>query len=241
MALPRAPVPHSRLELMLRALALEGAPLGEVAGAMGVQVPASLERAKGWAGQLIERALGADPKAGSRPDFPQLGVELKTIPVGASGRPRESTFCCSIRMADADSQAWEDSRLRRRLACVLWVPVAWVAGAAPADQRIGRPCLWRPDADETARLRADWELLMGHIGAGLAEQLSARQGEVLQVRPKAAHAQVRTWAPAEGGRAPTLPLGFYLRTAFTAAILAAAAARRGEAEAGDGAADGSAE
>lgn len=43
---------------------------------------------------LLELYLGA--MAGSKPeqDFPELGIELKTIPVDAAGKPLETTFVC---------------------------------------------------------------------------------------------------------------------------------------------------
>ena len=218
----RRPPPSTRHELASRAAALCGADVGQLAAALGLAVPADSRHAKGFVGQLVECALGADPKAGTRPDFPDLGVELKTIPVNAVGLPVESTFCCSIHMATADEQVWETSRLRQRLAQVLWLPVMGAKVAPLAQRRFGRARLWRLEGDDEAILRADWEFLMGQIGAGLAHALSAHAGTALQVRPKAAHAGVRTLAPGPEGYTPSLPLGFYLRTQFTARILSVA-------------------
>ena len=215
----RRPAPHSCRELELRAAALRDRTVAEVAQALHVPIPASSRQGKGFVGQLVERALGADPMAGAAPDFSTLGVELKTVPVDARGVPVETTFCCSIAMAHADQERWETSRLRRRLAHVLWMPVTAARLASLPDRRFGAARLWQPDADEEALLRADWEDLMGAIGAGRAGTLTAREGQVLQVRPKAAHAQARTLAPAVDGVSLTLPLGFYLRTQFTTHIL----------------------
>lgn len=215
----RRPPPKSCEELAARAAALQGADVGRLAEALGLAVPEHSRHAKGFVGQLVECALGADPKAGPLPDFPSLGVELKTVPVGANGAPMESTFCCSIHMATADAQVWETSRLRRRLAHVLWLPVTGARLAPLPERRFGRARLWRLQGEAEAVLRADWEWLMGHIGAGLSETLSAHMGSVLQVRPKAAHARVRTLAPGPEGYASVLPLGFYLRTRFTAQII----------------------
>jgi DNA mismatch repair protein MutH len=212
----RRPPPATPRELEIRAEALTGHTVGEVAAALGVPLPRDPRRAKGFVGGLLERALGADPAAGEGPDFPALGIELKSIPLGARGRPAESTFVCSIRMSDADEQGRESSRLRRRLARVLFVPVDAARLAPLAARRFGAPSFWTPDAREEAALRADWEDLMGAIGAGRGGTLSAREGRVLQVRPKAASSAVRTLGP---GAEQTLPLGFYLRASFTAGLL----------------------
>ncbi len=215
----RMPTPQSIEELCVRAQALQGRMVCEVAQFLHVAIPKEPRRSKGFIGQLVERILGSDPAAGDRPDFTGLGVELKTIPVNTHGIPKESTFCCSIDMNTADTEKWETSRLRKRLACVLWVPIESALLAPMPARRFGVPVLWSPSLAQEACLRSDWEYLMGAIGAGYGGVLSAREGEALQVRPKAANRLVRTVAPAQDGAMQTLPLGFYLRAVFTEKIL----------------------
>ncbi len=201
---------------MLRAAALLHRPVGEVAAALGVHVPKDLRRQKGLIGHIAELALGSDPKAGDGPDFPDLGIELKTVPVDPAGVPVASTFVCSIQMSQADREVWESSRLRRRLLQVLWLPV--YTAATPAERRFGAARLWRATPDELALLAADWEDLIGAIGAGRPPDGHA--GHLLQVRPKAATREQRSLAPANDGVAMALPLGFYLRRQAVLAILA---------------------
>lgn len=227
----RRAAPRSLRELEVRAQALAGRTIGELAAGLAVALPASLVRAKGFVGQLVEAALGADPDAADAPDFPELGVELKTVPVGASGRPAESTFVCSIAMAGLDREEWESSRLRKRLRHVLWVPVDSARRAGLAERRFHGPRLWSPSPREEALLRADWEDLVGALASGDAT-LSAHRGLVLQVRPKARHAGIRRLACTAAGPQRVLPLGFYLRTAFTRTILAPAEPVVGRAEEG---------
>jgi DNA mismatch repair protein MutH len=219
LAITRRPPPHSLRELEVRAAALAGHTVLEVAVALGARLPAEARRGKGFVGSLVEAVLGADPRAGDGPDFPALEVELKTIPVGVHGRPRESTFCCGISMLGADREEWASSRLWRRLRQVLWVPVVGVAGQELGARTFAEPRLWRPGPAEEAALKADWEDLMGAIGAGRAP--SAHAGAVLQVRPKAQHSRVTTLASGGDGPARRPPLGFYLRARFTATLLVA--------------------
>lgn len=214
----RLPPPISEAELAMRAKGLCGHSVGALAKRLGLEVPDEGRRAKGFVGQLVERALGADPKAGDSPDFPDLGVELKTIPLKANGKPSETTFCCSITMHQCERATWQGSRLQRRLQHVLFMPVqgTW---AGPINARtFGKPILWRPQEKTQLALRQDWEELMGAIAVG--EVPSPRQGKLLQVRPKAAHSRVRTVAPSDDGAQMALPLGFYLRQDFTWGILA---------------------
>ena len=81
--------------LSRRARRLAGRTVAQIAHELGREVAADLRSHKGGLGSLIEGAL-ARP-GGSRPevDFPELGVELKTLPIDRQGRPRESTWVCA--------------------------------------------------------------------------------------------------------------------------------------------------
>lgn len=203
---------------MVRASALANRTVAEIAQALQWPLPPDPKRAKGFVGQLLEAALGADPLAGELPDFPHLGVELKTVPVGPNGRSVESTFCCSIAMADVDREEWLSSRLRQRLARVLWMPVTGARFAELGERRVGAPVIWSPSAEEDAALRADWETIIGTMAR--LGHVTAHLGNVLQARPKARDSSVRQLGVDDTGARRLLPLGFYLRAPFTARIVA---------------------
>ena len=214
------PAPADTEELRRRALWLSGRTLAEIAAALAEAMPVTGLRGKGKVGNLLERALGASAGSAAGPDFPELGVELKTIPVDQSGAPRESTFICSIGLTGADAAEWLTSVARAKLAHVLFIPVQGERDAPAGSWRVGSPCLWRPTARQEAVLRADFEDAMGLIGAGAVESLSARRGRWLQVRPKAATGGTRTLAfGPDGERIATVPRGFYLRAGFTRELL----------------------
>ncbi len=212
--------PSSEQQLMLRASALAGLTLGELADWAGVAVPQDFRREKGWTGQLIERWLGAE--AGSRPeqDFPELGIELKTVPIDALGKPLETTYVCFAPLTGIAGQRWEQSNVRHKLARVLWLPVEGSRDIPPGQRRVGAPVLWSPNTDELLLLQQDWEELMDMISLGQVEQITARVGQVLQLRPKAANGKALTQAIGSHGQPiQTRPRGFYLRKNFTQNIL----------------------
>jgi DNA mismatch repair protein MutH len=212
--------PSSERELCDRVAWLAGRTLGELSRALGVPVPPAGRTGKGKMGTLIEKALGADAGSASLPDFPRLGIELKTIPVDTAGAPRESTFVCSIALGDADQAEWITSAARAKLRQVLFVPIVVMDDEGVESRRIGASILWRPTTEQEAVLRDDFETAMGLIGAGGIESLTARSGRWLQVRPKAATGSVRTVSlGSEGEWIATVPRGFYLRTSFTKALL----------------------
>lgn len=216
-----SPSPGSEAELFERARGLSGRTLGEIAVELGAKVPLELLHAKGWAGQLLERALGASAASRAEPDFEGLGIELKSLPVDRRGRPRESTFVCTIALSEVGDVEWERSRVRRKLKRVLWLPIEADRELLPGERRVGEPLLWSPSAEEESALRFDWEELAGLIGRGEVEAITGHLGKWLQVRPKAANARARRRAlDADGAGFATLPRGFYLRAAFTARLLA---------------------
>ena len=212
--------PESETELLSRCRDLAGKSLGRVAAELNIAVPASRARAKGWAGQLIERYLGASAASQPEPDFLSLGIELKTIPVNRRGRARESTFVCMAPMTDASGLRWSDSTVRRKLNRVLWVPIEADPGILPSHSRTGNAFLWSPSPEQAGILRDDWEELIEMLCFGEFDKVSAKHGKYLQIRPKAASSAslVRTTL-ADGAAGLTLPRGFYLRTRFTNMLL----------------------
>ncbi|HMR75986.1 MAG TPA: DNA mismatch repair endonuclease MutH [Polyangiaceae bacterium] len=217
----RSSQPRSIAELWARAEALAGQTLGEVARDQGVALPPDMRRHKGVVGELCERVLGASAGSRAEPDFPDLGVELKTLPVDPSGRPLESTFVCSIPPGEIGDVEWEHCRVRRKLAHVLWIPIEGVRQIPLHRRRIGSPLLWTPSPEEEAQLRFDWEELAGLIGRGQHDAISGHLGKWLQIRPKAANSHARRRAfDEDGGLIDAMPRGFYLRATFTARLIA---------------------
>ncbi|MEH3774014.1 DNA mismatch repair endonuclease MutH [Enterobacter asburiae] len=213
--------PSSESQLLHQAQRLAGFSLGELAAMAGLQIPKDLKRDKGWIGMLLELWLGAS--AGSKPeqDFAALGVELKTIPIDSQGKPLETTFVCVAPLTGNTGVTWETSHVRHKLKRVLWVPVEGERQIPLSERRVGAPLLWSPNDDEEQQLRLDWEELMDMIVLGQVERITARHGEVLQLRPKAANSKALTEAiGAQGEPILTLPRGFYLKKNFTCALLA---------------------
>jgi DNA mismatch repair protein MutH len=217
---PLFPPPKTINELMQRADALAGKTIGEIAQSYKIKVPHDLKTKKGWQGQFLEQCLGADSGNLSQPDFNHLGVELKTLPISLDGRVEESTYVCVLNLTDHQLLQWSQSAVCKKLSHVLWVPIAKTPNLAVTESLIASPFLWRPSIDEENSLKNDWEEALSLVSLGKVDQLNARMGEVLQVRPKAAHSRVTTKAfGPKGETIDTLPRGFYLRAGFTQKIL----------------------
>ncbi len=201
--------PESEIELLARAQSLAGLPLAALAEKAGLEVPKHLLHHKGWSGQLLEMHLGTTAKSKPEPDFLELGIELKTIPLNRHGAPSESTFVSTAHLLDIGRLTWETSTVRKKLARVLWIPIEAERTIPIAKRRIGTPILWSPNPEEESILKSDWEELSDMICMGQLSQITARIGTYLQIRPKGANAKSLSWGIGENReRIQTLPRCF---------------------------------
>ena len=215
-------IPQNLEQLLSQAQSIAGLTFGELADELHIPVPPDLKRDKGWVGMLLERALGATAGSKAEQDFSHLGVELKTLPINAEGYPLETTFVSLAPLVQNSGVKWENSHVRHKLSCVLWMPIEGSRHIPLRERHIGAPILWKPTAEQERQLKQDWEELMDLIVLGKLDQITARIGEVMQLRPKGANSRAVTKGIGKNGEIiETLPLGFYLRKEFTAQILKA--------------------
>ena len=213
-------IPQTLEQLLSQAQSIAGLTFGELADELHIPVPPDLKRDKGWVGMLLEHALGATAGSKAEQDFSHLGVELKTLPINAEGYPLETTFVSLAPLVQNSGVKWENSHVRHKLSCVLWMPIEGSRHIPLRERHIGAPILWKPTAEQERQLKQDWEELMDLIVLGKLDQITARIGEVMQLRPKGANSRSITKGIGRNGEViETLPLGFYLRKAFTAGIL----------------------
>jgi DNA mismatch repair protein MutH len=214
------PSPTTEAELLARADGIAGESVARLAERVGLVAPADLSGHKGFVGHLLERWLGASAGSRPEPDFVELGVELKTLPVDAAGKPYESTFVCMVGPSELSDVEWEASHVRRKLARVLFVPVEGDRRRPLGERRFGSALLWSPDEEEVAQLRFDWEELAGLVARLGFDAVTGHMGRVLQIRPKARDSHARRRAFDVGGAmVDALPRGFYLRPSFTGGIV----------------------
>jgi DNA mismatch repair protein MutH len=203
--------------LLARAHRFAGWSIAELAKEIAHPLPADPTRSKGAIGHLVERALGADRGSLPGPDF-DSGIELKTLPGDARGKPAESTFVTVLSDKDLELP-WERSHARAKLRHVLFVPVESRTVRAFAERRFGRAFVWRPTEDDELVLADDWSHLAERIL--VHGEVRASEGVALQIRPKGKNADDTTRrADDEGAPTRQLKRAFYLRATFTESILA---------------------
>ena len=132
----------------------------------------------------------------------------------------ETTFCEFCALGSKLRGKLGNSHVRHKLSKVLWIPIEGSRDIPLRERHIGQPILWQPSTEQEHQLRQDWEELMDYIVLGKLDQITARIGEVMQLRPKGANSKAITKGIGKNGEViDTLPLGFYLRKEFTAGIL----------------------
>ncbi len=221
-------IPSSEQELLIRVQRLAGLTLAEVANEAGIEIPNDLKRNKGWVGLLLEHTLGATASSRPEPDFPHLGIELKTLPIDSQGKPLETTFVSVAPLVGLVGINWKNSWVRKKLSRVLWVPIICEnrnnytndRSIPLAQRQIGSAFIWSPSLEEEHLLAMDWQELTDMITLGNVEKINGKHGQVLQLRPKAANSKAKTQAFDRHGKPfMTLPRGFYLKIPFTQMIL----------------------
>lgn len=207
-------------DLHERALQIEGLTFAQLASRLGWRIPENPLQRKGFVGQMIEAALGTTAGNQALPDFHELGIELKTIPLNHLGKPAESTFVTTIPLLTVHQETWETSTCFLKLKRVLWVPVEGEKTIPFFARRIGAATLWSPNQHDMMILKQDWSDLTFMIGTGKLAEIDATMGTYLQVRPKGANAKSLSQGYDEWGNIiQTLPRGFYLRSVFTGRLI----------------------
>lgn len=173
---------------------------------------------KGWAGECLEEILGVSDKHSCGPDFPELGVELKTLPLSSKFQVLESTFLSKISLPFQEG-CFLQSRLFRKIRRIFWVPLIGDKGTPLSERRIGQGFLWELAEPALSIFEQDWDELTALLRQGLFSQISAHLGAALHIRPKAAHSRDKVRLKIGEHHTTLVPLGFYLRRSFTQQII----------------------
>lgn len=176
--------PVSRSELLDRATSIAGLTIQQLANKMDVSIPESTTHAKGWFGNLLELSLGANAASAPEPDFVNLGIELKSIPIDDNDKPKESTYICVTQLDPVALSSWELSLVKCKLTEVLWIPFEANKNTPVPLRRIGSAVLWRPSTEEEKQLHDDWQELCDMIVLGEIDKISSSMESIYKSDPK---------------------------------------------------------
>lgn len=173
---------------------------------------------KGHAGQIIETLLGADGSNAKGPDLPDLGVEIKTLPINLDVKVMENTFVCCISLPFTETQ-FESSDFYLKAKRILFVPIIVKKKGSLSDKVLAEPFLWELNGKDLSIIKQDWIELSSYLRLGSWSSINSTLGEILHIRPKAANSRELSMFQALGGHHRILPIGFYLRKSFTQSLV----------------------
>lgn len=211
--------PETMEELLSRLNNLVGRSIGELALLAGVPLPVNNLASKGFAGQLVELFLGANAHNLSLPDFTQLNLEMKTIPLGVNLTPVESTFICATDLKSESFVPFEQSPLCHKLSNVLFVMLLAPKNFPMAERRILGYFFFKPNAEQLRIIKDDYQDFSDLVCSGQSESITGTMGSIIQMRPKGINGESLVQSrDSDGSLIYIKPRGFYLRRSFSSQL-----------------------
>ena len=132
---------------------------------------------KGGIGQILEEGLfGYAINSTSEADFGELGVELKATPVKQNKNKalaaKERLVLNIINYMKEVEYSFETSSFWRKNETILMMFYFWDKELDRGDYRIIKSVLYTYPEDDLEIIKNDWEIIVGKIRAGKAEELS---------------------------------------------------------------------
>ena len=185
------PATASREAIRVRAIAMRGKTLGE----LGITLTEAKDRPysdKGMVGLMVERYFGIKQNSESAPDFTAAGIELKVVPLKqlrppkAAMRVKERTSVTMINYGKLVDEHWKSASVRKKVGPILFVFYHHTASGDPLTYPIKDVVLWEPPAELMLQFESDWTVVKEKVAAGLAHQISERDGKLLGAATKGA-------------------------------------------------------
>ncbi|GGJ79319.1 DNA mismatch repair endonuclease MutH [Anoxybacillus voinovskiensis] len=189
-------------EIMAKAREAEGKTFGEI----DKYGRLDNNRAKGVLGQVVEESLfGYSINSNSKPDFVNLGVELKVTPFKKNKNgtlsAKERLVLNIINYMEEINCTFETSSFWKKNEKLLLMFYEWIPGLARKDYQIYRSILYTfPEADLEI-IKNDWECIVKKIKEGKAHELSEGDTVYLGAAPKGANSGSLREQPFSGKKA----------------------------------------
>lgn len=177
---------------------------------------------KGGIGQIIEEGLfGYAINSTSEADFGDLGVELKATPVkqnkNKSFAAKERLVLNIINYIKEVNYTFETSSFWRKNETILMMFYFWDKELDRGDYRILKSILYTYPEDDLEIIKNDWEIIVGKIRAGKAEELSEGDTMYLGACTKGANKNSLRQQPFSD--VPAMQRAFSLKTSYMTTLV----------------------
>jgi len=162
-------------QLLRRLDDLHGMPFARLAPGVGVAWKAGgPARNKGFAGHVVQAALGEPMNSVPRRDLVAFGLEIKTIPLDVHLKVREATKVSSLNYQHLLDSSWRTSHVYQKMRTTLFVPVVKRDTKAWQDWYMCGSFIWLPTEDDDALLEGDYEAVRALVRQGDLSALNSR-------------------------------------------------------------------
>ena len=178
---------------------------------------------KGAAGRIVENILGIKNNNRDEPDIPQIGCEIKILPLQKNRdgtiKAKEPTAIQMINYCEVAKETWETAKLRSKINLTFWVVyLAKENGKSKAQDEyvIVDFFLDHPSDVQNGIFKTDWEEIQSYIVRGDADKLSCSMGTYIEPKTKGANNEDKTDAPdGKGGLIRVRRRAFYYKKNYT--------------------------
>ena len=205
---------------------VSGVPFSELAPSVGVQWnEGGPVRNKGFAARVVQKAMGmsADDNR-PEPDLTDLGIEIKSIPIGDDLKVLENTKICSLNFKDTHDSDWKNSKVYAKVRNILFVPVVKYDKENWKHWYIRAPFIWMPSLKADKILESDYRRVQELLRTGRFEEISSKAPprgpcDVLIPNTAGENAEDITRFIAHGGEQESKRRAWFLRKDFTQEII----------------------
>ena len=189
--------PCSQESIIEYAGQLAGKTLREATGISQIDDP---HRRRGAFGNALEEFyFKIPPNSSPKADFDGAGLELKSTPLKRNKNgelaAKERLVISQINFMNVVDEDFEHSHLMDKAENILLVSYLYEQEKDPLDYVIQSAVRWSFPEDDLPQIKKDWEVVVGKVRSGHAEDISGSDTLYLEACTKAKDSTVRTRQP----------------------------------------------
>lgn len=211
--------PSSLSSILEYARQLEGMTLREACNLDDLEDP---HARKGSFGNALEKYyFHYDINSSSKPDFEEVGAELKSTPLRRKKNgelsAKERLVISMINYMTVVDETWETSSLLKKLHKILLIAYEYDPDSNPVDYLVKLVDLWHVPESDVPIFKHDWDTVVDKVRAGKAHELSGSDTLYLEAATKSATSKNRTKQPYSSE--PAKPRAWAIKSSYMTTVL----------------------
>ena len=211
--------PENEEDLIKRAFSLTGKKIVELCEPFNKFFNEKSKKSKGYLGKILEMYLGASAGNLPIPDFPNLKIELKILPLNKNMLPKSNVkICYNSNMPTQSNYKWDSSIVKLKLNKVLWIPIEADSSIPLRERRICHPFLSHLKDYENI-IKEDYKNITYFLFSGKMEYISANLGKYLILQSISSNKNLTNYFNFDGDLIRTNFKAFYLKKNYLRKII----------------------